>query len=124
MVNCRLCKHEIHNGECEEHTDYDHINGFHECGCPGRTGFLGIWDSAKVSGENGELTSHVHYLNRNPDTGRYEGVVQHGWWVDPHSWSLGISVSCDPSRPSWWSRWSLLVEIGPFTWVLSGEEWA
>lgn len=35
--DCPLCFHpaETHDGEaCSVEEDYDHINGFHECGCP------------------------------------------------------------------------------------------
>lgn len=31
-----MCGHESHgDSDCPEQTGYDHINGFHECGCPG-----------------------------------------------------------------------------------------
>lgn len=35
--NCPLCGHEVehHDGEaCSVEVGYDHLNGFHECGCP------------------------------------------------------------------------------------------
>jgi hypothetical protein len=33
---CEFCGHAFHHeDECEEVTGYDHMNGDHECGCPG-----------------------------------------------------------------------------------------
>lgn len=33
---CDLCDHPRHEGsECGEVVGYDHLNGDHECGCPG-----------------------------------------------------------------------------------------
>ena len=32
---CRGCDHAPHEDECEEVVGYDHMNGDHECGCPG-----------------------------------------------------------------------------------------
>jgi hypothetical protein len=33
---CEMCGHGVHEIECDEpNGEYDHINGFHECGCPG-----------------------------------------------------------------------------------------
>lgn len=34
MADCGICKH-THVDVCEESVGYDHLNGFHECGCPG-----------------------------------------------------------------------------------------
>lgn len=33
---CDMCDHSLHHDtECGESTGYDHLNGDHECGCPG-----------------------------------------------------------------------------------------
>lgn len=33
--DCTSCGHPAHDEECLEITGYDHMNGDHECGCPG-----------------------------------------------------------------------------------------
>jgi hypothetical protein len=33
---CEMCQHAAHSGgDCEVIVGYDHMNGDHECGCPG-----------------------------------------------------------------------------------------
>ena len=44
---CDMCGHENHHDtECGEVTGYDHLNGDHECGCPGSlaTQLAQAWD--------------------------------------------------------------------------------
>jgi hypothetical protein len=59
--------------------------------------------------EQGELTNKAH--------GDYDGrYLEHGWWVAPRDWSLGVTVN--------WQKWlgrrqfSLLFAIGPFAWAV------
>lgn len=36
MNTCGMCHHEAHDtDDCDAVTGYDHLNGDHECGCPG-----------------------------------------------------------------------------------------
>lgn len=50
--SCDMCGHDLHHDtDCGESTGYDHINGFHECGCPGslREQLAQAWDEGYQS---------------------------------------------------------------------------
>lgn len=76
---------------------------------------LARWRAASEDPEQGELTSHTwgDYRRRH---------VEHGWWITPPDWGLGVEVSRD-LRPTPYvgegGRVSFLVRLGPLCWGVS-----
>lgn len=47
---CPWCEHSTHgSGECDADTGYDHLNGFHECGCEGIPAQVKVWLAEHVA---------------------------------------------------------------------------
>lgn len=76
------------------------------------TRLVETWRAAREDSCNGELTFRQwgDYKRRH---------VTHGWWVNPDSWGIGLSVTHEAPTPSYGGRTSLTVEAGPFTWGIS-----
>lgn len=67
---CDMCGHPSHgNTECDVETGYDHLNGFHECGCPGSlaTQLADAWDEGYFAGEDmAHKWGHVDHWENPP----------------------------------------------------------
>ena len=56
---CDMCQHSPHgDGECPESVGYDHMNGDHECGCPGsiQSRLADAWRQGAAMGHKSPLT--------------------------------------------------------------------
>lgn len=71
------------------------------------------WLAAREDAERGELTYRQHRDASDPFW------IEHGWWLTPADWSLGVSIGWEHCSPLWEGRYSLVVEVGPFTWHVS-----
>jgi hypothetical protein len=67
---CDMCEHAEHpDGDCGAVTGYDHLNGDHECGCPGSLAS----QLAQAWAEGSEAA--LEWINHNPPPS--------GIWSDP-----------------------------------------
>lgn len=60
---CGLCDHGFHGSDsCEYVVGYDHLNGDHECGCPGYTAVTELADELGVSYRQLDYWIRTEYL--------------------------------------------------------------
>lgn len=73
------------------------------------------WKEAKADccGEKGQLTFG--------GTGAYDGMhTEHGWWLTPRSWGLGVAVDKLDWLPGGYDgRICVLIHLGPLSWDFS-----
>lgn len=71
------------------------------------------WMDTKANPENGELT-HGGF-------GPYDRHhVEHGWWLLPEQWGLGIAIERIDWKPAAYDgHLVLLVHVGPFSWSIA-----
>ena len=69
---------------------------------------VSTWRAAAEDSSHGELTYASH--------GQWDRTqVEHGWWVTPGDWGLGIGFMDDWA----YGRRAFTVEVGPFAWHLT-----
>lgn len=71
---CDLCGHALHgDSECGEAVGYDHLNGDHECGCPGVPDPERVWD---------ECAEEAHALGWLHDDARTDVLARNPYRVE------------------------------------------